>query len=354
MQHKTMHFLFLILATVILSSTVFSQVLSIKSVTESTISLKVDNPKSVLSLIVVREISAKQVMPDAKVKYKPNPAIGTNDKPALTGEGNYVVYSGAVSQDVVIKGLKSGTAYKADFYKFNKKDKSTTLVTSIDIGLLASEPKTQAKVTAFSGIKSDEFTIHFKWGDGKSRVILISEARDCDPPKDGTIYAASNMFGKSSLTSKSTYVVLNDSAVAKTVTVKGLKPATKYYVVICEANGSGLFVNYNTALPKPQGGTTTLAEPPVALEAADITETSFLAKWKGSDGATRYNIEVALDEKFTKYVEEYKSVDVGKIESILIEDLPKSDNFFYRLQAIGPNGKESQYSNIIKVSVKNK
>ena len=354
MQHKAKHLLFLILSTVILSSTVFSQLTTVKSVTENSVTLKLEIPKSVLSIIVVREISSKQIMPDAKIKYKPNVSIGSKEKQSLTGEGNYVVYSGAVSQEISIKGLKPGIAYKAEVYKFNKKDKSTTLVTAFDIGVLASEPKTQAKVTAFSGIKSDEFTIHFKWGDGKSRIILVSEANECDPPKDGTIYAASNMFGKGSLTTKSTHVVLNDSSVAKTVTVKGLKPAKKYFVVICEANGSGYSVNYNTNLPKPQGGTTTLAEPPVALEAADITESSFLAKWKGADGATRYNIEVAFDEKFTKFVEEYKSVDVGKIESILIEDLPKAENFFYRLQAIGPNGKESQYSNVIKVSVKNK
>jgi len=86
------------------------------------------------------------------------------------------------------------------------------------------------------------------------------------------------------------------------------------------------------------------------LPAKDITPTSFTASWKKVAGAESYIVEFANDREFTMPYQSSATVDVGDLDTYILEEL-KPGKYYYRVRATSRHNR-SEYSNVIGVEVK--
>jgi PKD repeat protein len=130
-----------------------------------------------------------------------------------------------------------------------------------------------------------------------------------------------------------------------TYQVTGLEANTTYYYRVRAENLGGTSNNSNviflTTLPFPP-------EPPVALDASNITSYSFTANWEPSLYADAYLLDVASDEGFVNYVFGYESVYVWSNLGYPVYGLQQDSTYYYRLRALNTID-TSGYSNVISV-----
>ena len=101
-----------------------------------------------------------------------------------------------------------------------------------------------------------------------------------------------------------------------------------------------------TATPTPTPAPTPAA--PTALNATNVTATSFTANWGSVTGATGYRLDVSTNKSFSSYVFGYQDLDVGNTISYNVTGLSANTNYYYRLRAYNGNG-TSPNSNVINV-----
>ncbi|MCB2222020.1 MAG: T9SS type A sorting domain-containing protein [Bacteroidetes bacterium] len=89
--------------------------------------------------------------------------------------------------------------------------------------------------------------------------------------------------------------------------------------------------------------------PVVALDATEMTGTSFQANWQEVENTTGYLLDVAYDDSFTNMVDGYHNLDVGNVLSYTIENLVPLTAYYYRFRANYYFGR-SGYSNTILAS----
>lgn len=88
---------------------------------------------------------------------------------------------------------------------------------------------------------------------------------------------------------------------------------------------------------------------PLANAATSITETSFVANWTASSGATMYYLDVATNSAFTAFVPGYNNLNVGNVTSYSVTGLTCNTQYFYRIRAVNSCGTSSN-SNTINVT----
>jgi hypothetical protein len=128
--------------------------------------------------------------------------------------------------------------------------------------------------------------------------------------------------------------------------VTGLNNNTTYYFRIRANNVVGTSPNSNVI------SVTTLnviPTAPQALEATNITQTSFRANWNLTANATNYFIDVAINANFTSIVTGYNSIQTGNVQSFIVSGLNNNTTYYYRIRAnnsagTGPN------SNVIQLT----
>ena len=91
---------------------------------------------------------------------------------------------------------------------------------------------------------------------------------------------------------------------------------------------------------------------PTALNATNITATSFTANWSSVTGATGYQLDVATNSSFTNYVNGYQNRDVGPVTSWTVTGLTRNTFYYYRLRAYNGNG-TGPNSNVVRVKTRN-
>ncbi|MEA3477276.1 MAG: C10 family peptidase [Bacteroidota bacterium] len=127
--------------------------------------------------------------------------------------------------------------------------------------------------------------------------------------------------------------------------VTGLEPNTTYYCRVRAENISGTSNNSNVVY------TTTLTlppDPPLALEATDITGYSFNANWEESTYADGYLLDVAKDEDFAEYLSGYENLFVWSNTSYPVYGLELDSTYYYRVRAFNVID-TSANSNVISV-----
>ncbi|MCK4827310.1 T9SS type A sorting domain-containing protein, partial [bacterium] len=70
-----------------------------------------------------------------------------------------------------------------------------------------------------------------------------------------------------------------------------------------------------------------------ALDASNLTDTSFVANWQEAQDATGYLLDVANDTNFQNFVGDYHNCDVGNTLSHLVSGLTPGTNYYYRVRA---------------------
>lgn len=124
-------------------------------------------------------------------------------------------------------------------------------------------------------------------------------------------------------------------------TVTGLSSEVKYYFRAYATNCRG------TDTANVLDSFITPIAPPVAIAAADTSDTSFTANWNAVTGAQTYVLEVASDAGFTQLVLGFDSINVFGLDT-LVTGLSAATDYFYRVSAVGVNS-ISVPSNVITV-----
>jgi len=285
---------------------------------------------------------------------KKNNAVKLSEFPNI--ENKYFVLVDSSNLKTIeksVSSLKPVTKYSIDLYKINKDKFSTE---SFPFVTLAPEPTEQASQIAFIGNETDKITLTWTNGNGTGRVIFASMDTIKDFPVDGVEYKPSRFFSDSVSKIKNnseTFCVYNSLLdKEKKITINNVGYGD-YFFRIFEFNGSKDSVNYLTSSNKsnPRNKFIYILKAPKALEAENVTNNSFDAKWKHVLRCQGYLLEVAEDESFTKLFDIFNPADVGYCESINVDGLKPNTTYFYRLRTIGYDD-ISDYSNIIKVKTK--
>lgn len=83
---------------------------------------------------------------------------------------------------------------------------------------------------------------------------------------------------------------------------------------------------------------------PIATEATDISNSSFLANWNNASNATEYKLEVATETSFAN-----PTIQTNLGGPTVVTQLNGNTQYFYRVSATNLNQNPSEYSNIISV-----
>lgn len=144
-----------------------------------------------------------------------------------------------------------------------------------------------------------------------------------------------------------TYIVgYQDLDVGNVITfsVTGLIVNTNYYFRVRSFNGSGTSGNSNVI--------TVLTAPPIptANAATSSGETSFVANWNLSVGATGYRLDVSTNSNFNSgtFEEGYENLDVGNVTTYSVNNITSGTTHYYRVRAYN-NGGTSNNSGVITV-----
>jgi endo-1,4-beta-xylanase len=97
-----------------------------------------------------------------------------------------------------------------------------------------------------------------------------------------------------------------------------------------------------------KGSTTTKLAAPIAIDPANITSSSFTAKWLGVTGATAYLLDVAKDVNFNTIVSVYDKLMVSG-ESNPVNNLDEKTTYYIRVKATNGTS-ESEFSLVKNVT----
>lgn len=254
----------------------------------------------------------------------------------------YVVFDGAQSLiPITIKGLLPKNKYTLSIYKSKDKDYD---ISQHNFSTLAEEPTKQASGIAFR--QPTETNMELVWvnGNGENRIVVASKGKSiAQLPQDGKWVPANPKFGApESKIGENAYVVY--AGPKNECKVENLEPATIYSFQVFEYNGSSESVNYITTnlSGNPRWKMTAIPTPKM-LPAKNIHEIGCVLAWEGSPNVLKYILDIAYDEKFTRFAELYENADVGDITEIEVLDLDPNEDWYVRVRALG-DGSQSDYS----------
>jgi hypothetical protein len=88
---------------------------------------------------------------------------------------------------------------------------------------------------------------------------------------------------------------------------------------------------------------------PVALTAANIIPTGFIAKWNPATGAAGYYLDISSSIGFESFLAGYSNKDVGNVTTFAVTGLSEGITYYYRVRAYNTGG-TSGNSNFIPVT----
>jgi hypothetical protein len=133
------------------------------------------------------------------------------------------------------------------------------------------------------------------------------------------------------------------SVTATNTPITGLTEGTVYYIRL-RASSSGVNSAYSTPVEQ-----ITSPAAPLALDASNITQTTFTMNWDVVTAADGYRLQVSKDN-FSTFVTGFSNRDVGNVTSFNISGLTANTAYQYRVKAyikIGVKEYTSQNSNVI-------
>jgi hypothetical protein len=227
-------------------------------------------------------------------------------------------YSGlsVASNSLAITGLSSGVTY---YYRVRGANTTGSSPSSNTISQITISPNPVA--LAATAITQTSFTANWQAATGATGYLLG---------------VATDAAFTSILSGYNNFPVASTSS-----SVTGLTGGTTYYYRVQATNAGGTSGNSSVIT------VITIPAPPVASAASSIAQTSFVANWAASTGATGYFLDVSTSATFTSFVSGYQNLSVGNVTSYSVStSLSTATTYYYRVRAAGLNGTSSNSSSI--------
>ena len=209
-------------------------------------------------LVVGRLASSTNVNPSNWTPYSANSTFGSG---SITGNGNFVVYSGK-GTSVNVTGLSSGTIYVFTVYEFSSTGSCFNLPgSSGTVTTFCTAPTVQASIGNYSAnTTGNSLTVNWTRGNGSGGVIVVgrlTSAAAADPVI-GTTYTGNATFGSGSTTGTGNFVIYIGTGTS--VNVTNLAGLSDYTFTVYEYNpntcyqfpGSSSAVSTPCVLPTTQ------------------------------------------------------------------------------------------------------
>ena len=160
---------------------------------------------------------------------------------------------------------------------------------------------------------------------------------------------AANLVGDVALSLKYGEVFTLDTSSLGADEADGAVVEVSYSPVAVGEDVDTLFVttDYATALSIPLRGVNSL-EAPVALEAENVTNSGFTARWEAVDGATDYRLTV-MDAAGTP-LNIYNGIATGDVTSYAVTNLLPSTTYSYSVRSVANSAVSEDASDVISVT----
>lgn len=221
----------------------------------------------------------------------------------------------------------SGLADDTDYYVRVKAENSNTQSFYSDT-IKVNTPKRPDPPTLFlpRSVFDTEFTMSWDLYD-EARGFIIDIAKD----KDFTDFSGGGI--------KETSV----SRINTTFNVRNLTQNTKYYyrIKVLTGIGESLYTGENSVTTKE-----TIPLPPTVSSASSITSTSFFANWLTTARASKFFVDVSVNNAFTVFISGFnnKEVDGASTTTLQVNGLSPGTTYYYRVRAGNTGGNSASSS----------
>ena len=220
------------------------------------------------------------------------------------------------SNSLAVTGLLAGNTY---YYRVRAANATGSSASSNIISQITAPPDPSASTASVIGQTS--FTANWSTSTGASGYLL-------DVATDAAFTSFVGSYNDFPVTSTST-------------SVTGLTGGTTYYYRVQATNAGGTSGNSSTIV------VLTIPAPPVASAATSVAQTSFVANWAASTGATNYFLDVSTSNTFASFVSGYQNLSVGTVSNYTVNtNLSVATTYYYRVRAVDASGTSTNSSTI--------
>lgn len=305
------------------------------------VNFKIETDKNLTSYIAVISEAGKNIKPTKKLDFK-----GLN----LINDKNVFYVNDDKTNMFMIEGLIPATKYDITLYK---NDEKFTEVEKTNFCTETMNPAKNPTNIAYKYLGDNKYNFKFNGNKGDGYIVVASTQPIKNKPKNMKTYNPAPYGAKIMSYEGGENVIFStrDKKDKNSCDIT-IKSTEKFYIAVFSFSGSEDCVYYDAELSKGNAREITPGlDAPVAIDARSFPN-GFLARWKAVDKAEKYYLDVAYDENFSKYVENYEAVDYGNATEVpvIINDSSISE-VYYRIRAIGDK-RISPYSNVITVRLK--
>lgn len=268
----------------------------------------------------------------------------------LSGGGTYTLNPGS-SRNVSVRFTPQSTGYKTDYLAARVGSTFATTATLNGTGLAALPDLTVDNISFLqsSVYAGERFNLSYRLrnlGEGESGLCLTRFILS-----DDLTYGDNDDILVAQVTEDPITATTNVNCLVENILVPQGTPAGHWYIYVFVDATEGMDEsneNNNLGVSASTISVIGIPDPPVALEADNVTIDGFRARWNSVPNATSYSLDVSMSINFDSFVSGYNGYSVSGTNHTLSE-LNVGTDYYYRVRAVNSAG-SSTNSNIVYLS----